>query len=271
MKYAFMTFSTPSLTLDQVLATAKRYGYDGIEPRLVDRQAHGIEVEISSAARREARAKVADSGIALACIATSCMYANPATTQANVDETFRCIDLAGDLGAPTIRVFGGKLGPGLSRADAIQLVAESLLKVAGQAAARGVTVCVETHDDWCEPTHLAAVLKQVNHPAIAINWDIMHPVRVAGATMDSAFEAIKPWIGHVHLHDGAKDGTTALAPIGEGAIDHKRAVELLLSLPYRGFLSGEWIKWADPYEVHLPRELATMKSYEQLASSHLRR
>ena len=266
MKYAFMSFSTPALTLDEMLATAKRHGYDGIEPRLVADHAHGIEVQISAAARREVRAKVTDSGIALACIATSCLYANPATAQQNVEETLRCIDLAGDVGAPTIRVFGGQLGEGLSRQDAIMLVAESLLKVSDRAAARSVVVCVETHDHWCEPTHLAAVLGLVNHPAIAINWDIMHPVRVAKATMDSAFETVRPWIRHVHFHDGAKDGSTALAPIGEGVIDHKRAVELLMSLPYDGFLSGEWINWDDPYEVHLPRELATMRAYEGLAS-----
>ena len=31
---------------------------------------------------------------------------------------------------------------------------------------------------------------------------------------------------------------------------------------YQGYLSGEWIGW-EPYDVHLPRELATMKGYER--------
>ncbi|MDO9465317.1 MAG: hypothetical protein Q7J67_08480 [bacterium] len=34
---------------------------------------------------------------------------------------------------------------------------------------------------------------------------------------------------------------------------------------YDDFLSGEWINW-EPYETHLPRELSTMKRYEQEAS-----
>jgi hypothetical protein len=33
---------------------------------------------------------------------------------------------------------------------------------------------------------------------------------------------------------------------------------------YAGFLSGEWIEW-QPAELHLPRELAAMKSYEDNA------
>ena len=48
MKYAFMTFSTPALNLDDVLATAKQYGYDGIEPRLDAGHKHGVEVAASA-------------------------------------------------------------------------------------------------------------------------------------------------------------------------------------------------------------------------------
>jgi len=264
MRYSFMSFSCPQLSLNEMLALAKRTGYDGIEPRLVSKHAHGIEVDISAAERREVKAKVADSGVELACIATSCRYADPSTTRENIEETLRCIDLAADVGSSRIRVFGGKLGEGIDREDAINLLAESLQSVADYAAERGVFVCMETHDDWCDPAHLAEVMRRVSHPAIGVNWDIMHPVRAAGSTMDHAFEVLKPWIKHVHFHDGVTvNGKSELRPIGEGAIDHKRAVELLLSLPYDGYLSGEWINWADPYAVHLPRELATMKGYER--------
>ena len=104
-------------------------------------------------------------------------------------------------------------------------------------------------------------MKRVDHPAIAVNWDIMHPVHGAGVSMDHAFEALKPWIRHVHFHDGGtQEGKWGLVPIGEGDIDHRRAVQLLHSVGYDGFLSGEWIGW-EPYETHLPRELATMKRY----------
>jgi len=41
----------------------------------------------------------------------------------------------------------------------------------------------------------------------------------------------------------------------------------LRTIPYEGYLSGEWINWSDPYEAHLPRELATMKSYERAAAA----
>lgn len=261
MKYAFMTFSCPQLNLDEVLALAKRIGYDGVEPRLVSKHKHGIETDISAAARKEVKRKFEDSGIAACCVATSCRYADPASNQQMIDDTMRAIDLAADIGAPTIRVFGGQIGGGLSREAAIELVAKSLASVADHAADRGVAVCMETHDAWCDPKNVAAVMKRVNYPSICVNWDIMHPVRTENVTIDESFRILKPWVRHLHIHDASKE-TGKLVPIGEGFIDHKRAVQLLLTIPYEGYLSGEWINWEDPYESHLPRELATMKGYE---------
>jgi sugar phosphate isomerase/epimerase len=145
------------------------------------------------------------------------------------------------------------------------LLVGALSQVADQAQTSGVTVCIETHDDWSHPAHLADVLSRVNHPAIRINWDIMHPIRQGRITMDEAFTLVQPWIGHVHFHDGSAGlDKLELLPVGKGDIDHRRAVQLLTGMSYTGYLSGEWISW-EPYEVHLPRELATMKMFEQQA------
>jgi len=265
MKYSFMSFSCPKLTLGELLATAKRFGYDGVEPRIDSKHQHGVETTASAAQRKEMKKQAAD-GVAFSCIATSCVFANPEITKQNVDYTLKCIDLAADVGAGRIRVFGGTLAKDQKREDAIRIVADALRAVADHAQGCGVTVCMETHDSWCLPADLAAVMQRVNHPAIAVNWDIMHPVRVHKTPIDEAFATLKPWIRHLHVHDGTL-GKTQLVPIGKGYIDHKRAIELLLTIPYEGYLSGEWINWSDPYEVHLPRELATMKSYERAASA----
>jgi sugar phosphate isomerase/epimerase len=102
----------------------------------------------------------------------------------------------------------------------------------------------------------------VNHPAIAVNWDIMHPVRVSGWTVDDSFEALKAWVQHTHVHDGAqKEGKIAYMAIGTGMINTRRAMQLLAAAGYAGYLSGEWIHW-EPAKVHLPREIETMRGYE---------
>jgi sugar phosphate isomerase/epimerase len=262
MKYAFMSFSAPQLSLDELLSTARQYGYDGIEPRIDSGHAHGVEVGASPSDRAAIRREARESGIAICCIATSCKYANPATAKQEVEKTLRCVDLAADVGSPRLRVFGGQIPEDVSRDEAVDLLVASLSLVACHAEERGVTVCLETHDHWCNPADVAEVMQQVSDDSIAVNWDIMHPVRY-GHTVDEAFKILRPWIRHVHFHDGVTvDGKLSLVPIGQGAIDHCRAVELLQAAGYDGYLSGEWINW-EPYEVHLPRELATMKGYER--------
>jgi len=264
MRYAFMTFSVPQATLEQALALAKKYGYDGIEPRAEAKHSHGVELSASKAQRAAIGKQAQDAGIALACVATSCTYADPATAASNTRLTHEYIDLAADVGAPSIRVFGGKLGGGWTREQAIVEVAKSLASVADHAAQRGVTVCMETHDDWCDPIHVAEVMRRVAKPSIAVTWDIMHPVRAAGYAMAAAYEPIKPWIRHVHFHDGTMElKKSVFKPIGTGAIDHAAAVALLAGSGYAGFLSGEWINWEIPPEQHLPDEIAKMKAFEK--------
>jgi sugar phosphate isomerase/epimerase len=262
VKYSFMTFSTPELDWDEVLDLAARLGYDGVEPRIVAKHRHGIETDLDAAGRAEAKRKAAERGVAIACVATSCRFADPETTGANVADALEAIDLAADLGCPRIRVFGGQLGKGIERAEAIRVVSDALESVASRAAERGVDVCMETHDDWCDPKHVAAVMERVGHPNITVNWDILHPVRNDLATVDESFDLLRPWIRHVHVHDYDVKPMGNLVPIGTGYVDHCRAVALLEKIGYDGFLSGEWINWADPYETHLPRELATLRGYE---------
>ncbi len=262
MQYSFMSFSTPTLTLAEMLQAAQRYGYDGIEPRLDSKHAHGIEVDTIGRQRMALRKQIDASGIKLSCLATSLSYANPENTDDMIRQTHARIDLAGDFAVPAIRVFGGLIPPGVSREMAISLLVEALRKVADHAGERQVEVCLETHDDWCDPEHIATVLRQVDHPAVGANWDIMHPVRAKKADMAGSFEKLKPWIRHVHIHDGVGKENLKFVPIGIGDIDHRCALQLLMSANYCGFISGEWINW-ESYDIHLPRELTTMKQYEK--------
>lgn len=259
-----MSFSTPDLSLDEMCRTAKKYGYAGIEPRMDAGHKHGVEADPSSADRTAFVDIAAAQGITLACLATSLKYADPQKHAEVIPDSITRIDLAQDLGIPRLRIFGGAIPDGHSRKQAVNSVTEGLKRVADHAAEKNVTLCLETHDDWCNPHDVAEVMSRADHPAIAVNWDIMHPVRTGYATMSEAYQILKPWIRHVHLHDGRtnQEGKSVLTPIGEGAIDHKTALQCLMMDGYDGYLSGEWINW-ESWKTHLPRELAALKQYEQ--------
>lgn len=262
MKYSFMSFSCPELSIDQVLNTAKLYNYDGIEPRIDAGHKHGIETSSPKQILKEARHKAEEIGIKICCIGTSCIFSSPLTVNENIEHCKHIIELAREVNSPAIRVFGGAIPKGISREKSFDLIVESLSELSNLAIQNGVTICMETHDSWCNPEIVADIIRKVNHQAIAVNWDIMHPVLTAECTIEKAFEVLKPWIRHVHVHDGLRtDEGLEFKPIGSGKVDHKAAIKLLKAFEYNGYISGEWINW-EPYDIHLPRELSVMKSFE---------
>lgn len=260
MKYAFMSFSTPEMSFDEMLETAKKYGYAGIEPRIDSSHGHGLEVSLTPEERKQYAKKAEAAGVRIACIATSIKCVEPLD-----DDSFKgfCdrIDVAKDVNAPVIRVFGGNFPDDITREDATKTCVETLNKVAEHAGNGGVTICFETHDKWCDPTHVADVLSRVDHPAVACNWDIQHPVRTGLATIEDSFNVLSPWIRHLHIHDNQGPGLN-FVPMGTGDIDNKKAIELLQTIEFDGYLSGEWINWT-PAEEHLPHEIGVLKGYEK--------
>jgi len=262
MKYAFMSSSAPEASLDQLLAMADDWGYAGIEPRIEWGHGHGVEPTASAAERDAIRSTVDGSSVELCCVATGCTLAEPSTAKAEREKAALCIDLAADVGCGGLRVFGGNFDNSVDRAAAAATLVESLKSLADQAAARGVTLLLETHDAWTNPEAVADVVERVGRDTVGVLWDVLHPMRVDGWSIEAAFQALKPWVRHVHIHDAtlARDRLD-FRPIGEGEIDHKRIVELLHGDGFDGFLSGEWINWQPPAE-HLPREVRTLRRYE---------
>ncbi|CAM3086474.1 sugar phosphate isomerase/epimerase family protein [Rariglobus hedericola] len=264
MLYSFMSFSSTQLNLTDTLALAKRLGYDAIEPRPGWDHRHGIELSTTPSERAAIRRQITDSGIAVACLAPGLRFANPATASQQLAEASAYIDLAADIGAPLLRVFGGELGAGIDRDTAIVNVADALRSLVPQARARGVKICMETHDAWTNPDHVAAVLERVNDPHVRAVWDVMHPLRASGWSIRDAFDRLRPWIEHVHIHDGTfEKSKLEFAPIGRGLYDIPAVFACLAEMNYTGYLSGEWINCDDT--IDLATELAAMKSLESAA------
>lgn len=263
MKYAFGSFSCKDRDLDGIFTVAGKYGYQGFEPRLGVGHKHGIEIALDAEERKRVKRKASEYGMEICCLATSCSFANRQTCKENVSMAKMCIDLAYDIGAPLIRVFGTNQ-KGIIIEDAFDPVAESLDSLGGYACEKNVTVCLETHDNWSDPLIVSKLMLQLDHPSLMVNWDMMHTVRDGGATVDGAFELLKKWIRHVHIHDALNQpDKMVFMPMGEGDFDHSQAVRLLKTINYNGYLSGEWTGNWEPYEIHLPREINVMKKYEK--------
>ena len=267
MKYAFMSFSAPEASLEDLLDLALRYGFDGVEPRLCQGHGHGISRRLSLRQRARARALCEDRGVGLSCLATLCSFSDPRCAERHHGMAGGYAELAADLGCPSIRVFGGVIPDGQGRCDAITRISDALRWAGDAAAAHGVSLCVETHDDWANPEDMVQLMQRTGHPAVEVTWDVVHPLRQSEASLAEVHGLLRPWIRHVHIHDARfrHDGFEVV-PIGEGECAIATAVRLLGEDGYDGYISGEWIDWQPP-DIHLPRELAALRSLEAAAGA----
>ncbi len=265
MTIAFMTFVAPDWTLEQHLTAAIRYGYDGLEPRCAAGHQHGIELTTTKAQRKDLRAQCDDCGVALPCLATSTKYNLPDAERTEmVEETKKYLQLAADLGAPNLRVFGGNApDEGVTREQAAARVAEGLAQCVKTAASCGVNLCLETHDYFCRAEHAAAVVDAVNHPRLGFNWDFLHSAR-ASETPEQSWQHVAGRVYHCHVHDYTwppENGEDLQkAYMGEGMVPHAEDLRLLKSVGYEGALSGEWI--GDyPAEEILPQAAGALRGW----------
>ena len=259
MKFSFMSFSTPDLTLKDTICKAKKLGYDGIEVRINSNHKHNVQTDMTQEQIKETISILTDTDFSICCIATSCVFCNPETIEKNIQDAKDAVDLAVALSVPKIRVFGG--GYDTSFEEVFGGVVSALSQISDYIGDRLVTICMETHDSWCDPNNVMKVIHAVDRKNVKVNWDIMHPVLTANKTIAEAFDILKGNIEHVHIHDGTKeDGKLLFAPIGKGDIDHHTALALLSKSNYTGYLSGEWIGWDEDH--YLETELKTLKEIE---------
>ena len=108
MKPGFMTSVCPSLSMAELVDTARRYGYEGIEFRTEWDHAHGLELDSTKEKRKECRSMLADGGLEASCVATSVRFnTEDKSARGKQQDTLKSyIELAADIGAPYIRTFG---------------------------------------------------------------------------------------------------------------------------------------------------------------------
>ena len=262
MKFSFMTWVCPEYDLNQIIAAAIRYGYDGVEPRAECDQAHGIDLKATKKKRAEIKRQFGDAGVELSCIATSRQYsmADPAQRAESIALTRKFVDLAADTGCPYLRVFGGPIPEGVAKEDCKRYVAESLRACGELAAKSPVTLCLETHDSFSLAKDAVETVRMAGHDKVKILWDVAHPFR-NGEPLEETWGFVKDLVRHLHIHDALVAGGWNARLMGEGEIPHREPVRYLASINFPGHLSGEWISPAWPVEELLPHDIRVLRSY----------
>ncbi|KKM66836.1 hypothetical protein LCGC14_1477220 [marine sediment metagenome] len=267
MKIACTTLACPRWSLEQILKELSASGYDGIDFRGLGDEMEVWKLPAFTTDAEATAGKIAAAGLTVSGFSSSArMFNADADKRAKgYAEVAEYAALCRRFGAPMIRVFGGSLG-GVELDRAIDVAAETLTEMA-EIAGEGVTVAVETHDDWTASAPLAAVLAKVDRPNVGALWDLHHPYRMEGESPQQTYDNIGRYTVAAHLKDsrltgkGEHDHEYVLG--GEGDVPLGEMVKLLAAGGYDGMITLEWEKKWHPElagpEVALPAHAKYMR------------
>ena len=266
MKIGMSSLACPAWTVEQVADAAQSYGYDGVELRLLDGETITPALVRTNLARLQ---QVFGPGKpALAGLGSSVRFtaASASERAAQEHDLLELIELAQELDAPLVRVFGGKIPDGESVETAVANVAASFQRCAGAAERAGVLLGLETHDDFCRSAAVAQVLAQVESRAVGAIWDTHHPYRM-GDSVATVWTNLADRLIHVHVKDARRraDGGWDLVLLGEGEVPNREVVRALAMRGYDGWVSAEWEKKWHPEieepEIALPQHRAKLREW----------
>jgi sugar phosphate isomerase/epimerase len=270
IRLGFMTSVAPEWDLARIIAEAQTAGYQCLEPRIGWNHGARIELELSKIERRGIKSRLDDSGLSISALALGARFAQatPEARAESIELTARAAELASDLGAPYLRVFGGPLPDNFTMIEIRDSVAEGLGEAARRTAAFGVTPCLETHDDFSHPDDVLYVVSNCGESNVGVVWHAGHHLRL-GVSIANGYRTLAPWIRHCHTN-GLPMPATMTEP--ERAIrttaDANTTAEVVRTLAqhnYTGAISWEWLNgrgtdYIDPTPL-LPAYAMKLREY----------
>ena len=246
MRICFSTLACPTWTLSQVVEIAVSSGYEGIELRFLEGEDSLWKLPaFQGSALATSKRMIADRGLSIACVGTSCRFHSPDAQERErwEEEGKRMAELAAALGAPGIRVFGDKIQPGEDRDATRVWIAEGIRNLAEKTRKNGVEVWLETHGDFASSAETMQIVRESGCADIGVVWDPANAFTDRKEQPSEAAAAFGSALRHLHLRDlDCHDGEWQPVLTGEGKFPVRQIVARVEKLGYAGFLSFEWEK-----------------------------
>ncbi len=264
--YSFWQFNRPKNDppIEDIIDHVAAMGFDGVELLLV--QMPSEEIPYLNKLKRQAF----HAGLDLMGFSThqGFVYPSEELRKENIDLTIHQIELAYQLGIPTMRINTGRWGTskdfdelmanrgieptldGYTDEDGFKWVIDSLEKVIPYAEKCGVTLGLENH--WGlgrTPEGVKRILDAINSPWLSVTLD-------TGNFLEDPYDRLEILAPYTSL-------VQAKTYFGEGKwytldLDYPRIGEIMRKHNYRGYISLEMEGKADPMEA-VPRSLDLLR------------
>jgi sugar phosphate isomerase/epimerase len=249
IQIAFSTLGCPAWDWKKILDFASQHGFSAIELRGLQGNMDLPSNPLFSADRiAQTKSDITAAKLKIACVSSSAnlYWDDPEKRAKDLSDARRFIDLASNLKAPYVRVFGGKAPDDKAPApdDATKKrVAAGLRELGEYAGPRNVTVILESHDHFTSSATLRDVMHAADSPHAGLLWDAHHTFATSNEDPEFTVKQLGQWIRHTHLKDSVGEGEDRKYVLtGRGTIPIARQIKALQSIGYKGFYCFEWEK-----------------------------
>jgi L-ribulose-5-phosphate 3-epimerase len=265
--YSIWRFRDDSkLTIEECIDAAARMGFDGVE--ILHMQMFDDE---SPARLQKLKRQAFVNGLSLCGFSTHQGFVSPKPEerQKNIDHTLKCIELAYQLGIPTIRVNTGRWGtsgsfdqlmkqrgiedplPGHTEEEAFKWVIDSFEKCLPKAEECGVLLGLENHWGLARTADgLMRIVNAIDSPWLQVTMD-------TGNFLEDPYDQLEQIVDktvYVQAKTYYGGGTWYTLDL-----DYPRIAKLLHDHDYRGWVALEFEGQADWQEA-VPKSLALLRS-----------
>ncbi len=186
-----------------LIANCRKIPAYGLEMRTSQNYAHGVELELTAAERREARLRFIDSPIMLVGLACGERFDSPdaAKLRDSIEKAKAYAKLAHDVGATGLRVFPNDFHEGVEKQKTLAQIARSLNEVGQYAADYGQMIRLENHGRAGMLEYLPTIMSQVTAPNVRVKLNCSDQDKDP-KKFERDFHAVKQYLGDtLHLHD----------------------------------------------------------------------
>ena len=178
------------------------------------------------------------------------------------DSVAEGVAMAKALGASALHVLAGRRQPEVALEAQHAQLAASFALAAAAADQEGLKVLTEPLNARLAPDYLIssldnahALLDAVDHPGLAIQFDLFH-LQIMGGDILSRFAESRPRVGHVQIA-----AVPSRKEPDEGELDYDRVLQGLVGDGYAGWIGCEYIPragthaglaWAHRYGIKAP-------------------
>lgn len=224
--------------LPTLISNCEQTGFAGVELRST--HAHGVEVDLDKAARKEVRARFSDSQVTLVGLGSACEYhsQDSEVVRKNIELTKQFLQLSHDVGGSGVKVRPNRLIDGEDREATISRIGMALRQCGPAAASLNQQIRVEVHGPGTkDPAVMREIMEIADHPSVKICWN-SNPGETVEGSLAHNFELLDEWLGDVvHIHDLYDD------------YPYQELFGLLQKSGFKGYTLSESPSTADPVRV----------------------